>query len=384
MMQFKRAVALTYPSMPPITEAALERLAFKPCGKQEQASSGFVTPHGFYDKLAGHSPDGSLTLLCLQTEEKLLPPAVVNRAVEDKVAQIKRSEDRIVGRKERQDIKEDIVFELLPRAFTTIRRTYAIIDHNAHLILVDGSAKAAEALTATLREALGSLAAEFITTPLAPSQAMTSWLKEGMPDQITVGDYCRLEEVMDGGAVQTCKNDDPQSTLIANAVDAGRLVVELGVSIGAIEFILTGALALRSIRFSDMALAVALEDVEDTHAEAQAALLLNASAIVGAFTAITNALGGLNQTALALEDATPAAPPPGLPAARVGGIAHEAHYEQALEYVMSSGKATISSIQRHCRIGYNRAAQIIEQLEANGVVSSLTESGTRQVLGGSQ
>lgn len=55
-------------------------------------------------------------------------------------------------------------------------------------------------------------------------------------------------------------------------------------------------------------------------------------------------------------------------------------YDEAVEVVVSSGRASISSLQRRMRIGYNRAARIIEDMEAAGVVSSMNASGNRQVL----
>ncbi|WP_286694045.1 recombination-associated protein RdgC [Spongiibacter sp. UBA1325] len=382
MMQFKRAVALTFPSLPSITGESLERLAFKPCGKQELASSGFVSPRGF-DSLVGQSPDKSLTIVCLQTEEKLLPPTVIKRALEDRVAQIKRSEDRTPNRKERQELKEEITFEFLPRAFTTLRRTNAIIDHTNHLILVDGGQKAGEAVTVAMREALGSLPALPIATKLAPQRVMTDWLQNGMPDQITVGDYCKLEELADGGAVQTCKNDDPQSPLIGNALEAGRQVVELGLEVDPIAFILTGSLALRAIRFSDMAVESALEGIEDFEAEAQAALLLNATALAGAFNAITAALGGLEQAELPLTTPTLASAGNSTeraPEAEPSIADIDPLLADARDLVTKANRASVSFLQRSLRIGYNRSAHLIELLEAEGTVSQMAANGARTVL----
>ncbi|WP_370978525.1 DNA translocase FtsK [Agaribacterium sp. ZY112] len=55
-------------------------------------------------------------------------------------------------------------------------------------------------------------------------------------------------------------------------------------------------------------------------------------------------------------------------------------YDQALEFVTETRKASISSVQRKLRIGYNRAARLIEQMEASGVVSSMGTNGNREVL----
>lgn len=55
-------------------------------------------------------------------------------------------------------------------------------------------------------------------------------------------------------------------------------------------------------------------------------------------------------------------------------------YDEALEYVTQSRRASISSVQRKLRIGYNRAARLIESMEAAGVVSEMGANGAREVL----
>jgi S-DNA-T family DNA segregation ATPase FtsK/SpoIIIE len=58
----------------------------------------------------------------------------------------------------------------------------------------------------------------------------------------------------------------------------------------------------------------------------------------------------------------------------------DALYDEAVQIVTSSRRASISSLQRRMRIGYNRAARIIEDMEASGVVSTMNSAGNRQVL----
>ena len=55
-------------------------------------------------------------------------------------------------------------------------------------------------------------------------------------------------------------------------------------------------------------------------------------------------------------------------------------YEQALEIIRSEGKASTSFLQRKLQIGYNRAARIIDMMEANGIVSKANHVGKRDVL----
>ncbi|MCT6837853.1 MAG: hypothetical protein M3036_09425, partial [Bifidobacteriales bacterium] len=55
-------------------------------------------------------------------------------------------------------------------------------------------------------------------------------------------------------------------------------------------------------------------------------------------------------------------------------------YEQATELVIRAQRASTSFVQRHLRIGYNRAANIIDQMEREGIISAANHVGKRDVL----
>ncbi|WP_426193123.1 DNA translocase FtsK [Massilia sp. DWR3-1-1] len=69
----------------------------------------------------------------------------------------------------------------------------------------------------------------------------------------------------------------------------------------------------------------------------------------------------------------------GAPAGEPGGES-DAMYDQAVQVVLKNRRASISLVQRHLRIGYNRAARLLEQMENSGVVSPMQSNGNRDIL----
>lgn len=81
------------------------------------------------------------------------------------------------------------------------------------------------------------------------------------------------------------------------------------------------------------------------------------------------------------DTGTPRADVPGLNLGEEGGNGdHDELFDQAVEIVAKTRRASISNVQRRLKIGYNRAARILEQMEEEGMVTSMEGNGTREVL----
>jgi S-DNA-T family DNA segregation ATPase FtsK/SpoIIIE len=106
----------------------------------------------------------------------------------------------------------------------------------------------------------------------------------------------------------------------------------------------------------------------------------------GAFVAdheVHNVVEHLKQLATPeyLEDVLePAVATDGSGAAGEGSGEKDPLYDQAVEIVLRTRRPSISLVQRHLRIGYNRAARLIEEMERSGLVSSMQSNGNREVL----
>ena len=131
--------------------------AFKPCGGLEASSIGWDKPLGRSGSELVHAANGRI-LLCARKEQRLLPPSVVRETLEERLDRIAVHEHRKVGHKERSRIRDEIVFELLPRAFAGSTRTFAYLSPQDGWLVVDASAMGrAEELVVLLGESLGQL-----------------------------------------------------------------------------------------------------------------------------------------------------------------------------------------------------------------------------------
>ena len=72
--------------------------------------------------------------------------------------------------------------------------------------------------------------------------------------------------------------------------------------------------------------------------------------------------------------------PDGVPGANGNAVENDPMYDQAVAIVLKNRRASISLVQRHLRIGYNRAARLLEQMEQSGLVSAMQSNGNRDIL----
>jgi S-DNA-T family DNA segregation ATPase FtsK/SpoIIIE len=62
------------------------------------------------------------------------------------------------------------------------------------------------------------------------------------------------------------------------------------------------------------------------------------------------------------------------------GSSEDPLYNEAVEIVLKTQKASISAVQRKLKIGYNRSARLMEEMEENGIISEMNQNGMRDVL----
>ena len=270
----------------------LEQAAFTPCMGLDWFSEGFVPPTPFSSDFVFTAQNSNR--VCLKHEEKVLPSATVRDLVNGKVAEIQEAEARNVGRKEKQQLKEQITDDLLPRALTQSRRTEAIFDtERGYLLVNEASDKRAEQMLIKLREALGGLKVAMPYTRESPSSLMTEWLLQGHAEgDFELGYNVLLQGVGDVvPKVKISKKDLTHPEVIQHAKN-GMKVVELELEWREqISFTLTQNFALKRIRFLDV-LQEEAEQGDDTASLMFASQIIMTTALGGMLDELANLLGG--------------------------------------------------------------------------------------------
>lgn len=287
-------------------ERQLGESAFKPCGPQESFRQGWVPPLGRHGQQLVHSANG-YHLIALRKEERVLPAAVLKEAVTERVEMIETEQMRKVPRKEKDEIKEQLTQEMLPRAFTKSKRTFAYLAPQDGFMIVDaGSDKQAEEIATTLRKCIGSLPIRPPALEQAPTFTFSGWLSEtiDLPSAFSLGNECELKDTSEDGGVVRCKGLDLLGDEIRNHLNAGMQVTKL--SLGwedSLTFVLDEELALRRLKFGDT-FQEKLDDVDadDAAAKFDAAFTLMTLELARLIPALLEALGGEDRSAIVDEE----------------------------------------------------------------------------------
>lgn len=308
-MWFRNARVFRFTKPFEITAEALEQQlqaeAFKPCGPQETSCQGWVPPMGRHSDLLVYSSGGCF-LIALRKEEKLLPASVVKELVDEKAEAIEIEQARRVRRKEKDELKEEITLEMLPRAFSKNRRCYAYLAPGDGVLVVDaGSAKQAEDLASALRKSVGSLPVRPPAVNQAPSFTFTGWLNGtiDLPSAVELGTECELKDPSEDGGVVRCKGLDLRGDDVRTHLDTGMLVTKLSlIWDDNVSFVVDEELGIKRLKFSET-LREKLDDVDSDDAAARfdVAFSLMTLELSRLIPGLLEALGGEDRSAIVEE-----------------------------------------------------------------------------------
>lgn len=402
--QITRNIGLTAEEDKENLSKLLQEFKFTPCGSQDRKKMGWVPPLHAYDAEDFILANESHILLTLKKEEKILPAANVNKRLKEKVKAIEQVEGRPVKKKEKDQLKDEIILDMLPTCLT--RETYlsGYIDTKTMKLVIDsGSFPAAEEFNALLRKTIGSLPVVPVQSKSTADTIMTNWLKEKThPAPFQVGQDAKLASILKECGKAAFKDEDLFSDEVLAHIEADKMVTQLQVVYGeTMSFNLTDGLQLKSIKWSDE-LKEQNDDIprEDVIARVDADFVLMAGEMDKMLGELFQVLDVVNQQ----EDgeAVKLQKPMSKPDADEEKSGQAQKYDAAAQviilrtvkacqeeepliesiigFVVDSGRASVSAIQRQFKIGYNRAARAMEMMENFSLVSAPNHHGNRHIF----
>ncbi|MEG9481433.1 recombination-associated protein RdgC [Mannheimia sp. HC-2023] len=232
-------------------EDLLQETKFTPCTQFDMSKFGWSSPLKGSDLL--HFSQGNQFLLVSHKEDKLLPANVVKAETEQRIAELEEKEARKLKKTEKQAVKDQVVSNLLPRAFSKHQFTALWLDLDNQLVYVDAaSSKRAEDTLALLRKTLGSLPVVPISFTLPPAEVMTNWIAKGhTPSWLTLLEEAELKS-FDTDSVIRCKRQDLETEEIAQHLQAGKFITKLAIEWEAhFSCVLNEDATLSRLKFAD-------------------------------------------------------------------------------------------------------------------------------------
>lgn len=275
--------------------AALASRVFAPCGDLDMQSTGFVPPvEG--GPLAYTIPGGHI-FLALCTERKSLPKQVIDRKTRERCAELERQQGFRPGRKQTKEVRETVIDELLPRAFTTRTITPVWLDTVGGWFVIDTSSHSrADEVFRALLKSVEKLPVSSLRVARSPVAAMTDWLaSDEAPAGFTVDQDTELRSTGEGKATVRYIRHALDVDDVGQHIRTGKQCTRLALTWSdRVSFVLTEGLILKQITPLDILKESAGEMMDDQERR-DSDLALMAGELRRLLDDLVEALGGMQK-----------------------------------------------------------------------------------------
>lgn len=244
-------------------EAKLAQQPLQKCGGFEMESRGWTCPQQEGQYLYHQNRQW---LIALGSEQKLLPASVIRQVAEERAAEMEAKLGHAIGRKQKRDIRDKVAAELMPRALSRRRKTYAWIDTANGWLAVDAAGEPkAEEFIETLRKTEADLPATRLETQMSPSASMSRWIMAGEAQgPFGIDQDLELRAADAGKATVRYARHGLEGKDIRDHIAAGKQAVRLGLTWNdRVSFVLTEQLHVKRLQFLEILRRESSEEIED-------------------------------------------------------------------------------------------------------------------------
>ena len=295
--------------LPPLEalETVLQQARFVPCGATEPESSGWVPPRGNKSEVLAELVGGQL-LLKLCTEKRAVPGSAVKAAVDERIEKYKaETGNERVPAKVKKEFKEEVLLDLLPRAFSKRSTTLLWLDPEHKMLVVDsGSLSGADRIVTAFLDALAELPQSgpaidlrMVQTQSSPAASMSHWLStREAPWRFTVDRDCELKTADEQKSSVRYSRHTLEIDEVPQHIAAGKVPTQLALTWNErVSFVLSDAGTIRKLKMLD----VVLKEAEDAGGREDDNFDGNAAILTGELSALIpdliEALGGEGEPA---------------------------------------------------------------------------------------
>ncbi len=274
----------------------LSEEALKPCPPHARFIYGWLPAYA--DELVQDVAGSSL--ICMGKEERILPRAVINKMLGEKIQNLETQHGRGVKRAEKAQMAEDLEFELLPKSFCIQKRLPAILDTvSQRLMICAASNTQASQLTSLLRKSVPGIKIEPLEIGENLASRFAEWIANpnSLPSSFELAADCLLFSLDNEKKRVTCKGYEMPSEEILTLISQGLAAAEISLIWNErIQFTLTQDLVFKRIKCLDYLIDEFndIKQLDEDYQQQDAALTL----LTGELRSLCNdVLSAINKTA---------------------------------------------------------------------------------------
>ena len=266
------------------------------CESSEPNTMGWCKALPAFDEDELLIKKSSHALIRMMSDQKILPTSVIQEELTKRLKKIEQDKGYTLGKKDKKAIKEQVIEEMLPKAFSKSSYTWGWLDIEAGLLAVDtGSAKKADEFVHFLMKTCPDVGiAPFLAVDSVQAR-MIEWLDDGkISEGFTIDQACELYEPSEQKPTVTFKDWNLDNEDVKKQIRSGKLPAKLAISYGEnLSFVLTSQFLIKSIKFHEKS------DKQDSHDDQrhkeETDFFLAAEQLRVAIAGLIDACGGISQ-----------------------------------------------------------------------------------------